>query len=333
MRVLLMALFLCLAATAWATTINVPDTDLNIREINQAMDRASAGDTVLVSAGVYDSVRLYVTPLGNRTAIVSVKNGVTLLGRDRKDVKIDQGDAEYGILCVNVGFETVISKLTVRGGLSRGGAPFEDGDGRNLIAGVGCVDGASPIIDQVTISNGSTGIVVRSDTSPSAPTVRNVIIARGDHHGIYVYGNGETPAVIDHTTIVDNFDNGVYVFDGTVEVTNSNITHNGKNGIKSYLSSALISYCNFYWNDAESDPPENYSGVSDMTGVDGNVSVEPYYCDFTGQAGYDYHVCYASDLVALGEGGTPIGAYGGGCTNCVAPVQRVSWGTIKALFR
>lgn len=333
MRVLLMALFVCLAATAWAHTITVPNVALGITEINQAMDRASAGDTVLVSAGVYDSVRLYATPIGVRTAVVNMKNGVTLLGRDRKDVKIDQTDAEYGILCLDVGPGTVISTLTIRGGIARSGVGENDGDGRSLIAGIACVDGASPTISRVTISTGSTGMVVRSSDTPSAPTVSYCIIARGDHHGIYVYGNGGSPAVIDHTTIVDNFDNGVYVFDGAAEITNSSITHNGKSGVKAYLSEPLVSYCNLYWNDADGTPPANYSGMSDMTGVDGNVSTEPYYCDFTGSAGYDYHVCYASDVITLGEGGSPIGAYGGGCTNCVAPVRAASWGSIKAMFR
>ncbi len=333
MRVLLMALLLCLTASAWATTINVPDQNLGIEEINQAMEMATSGDTVLVSAGVYDSVRLYVTPVGTRSAVVSMKDGVTLVGRDRADVKIDQGEAEYGILCQNVGRETVIRNLTIRGGLSRGRAPAEDGDGRSLIAGIVCLDGASPTIDQVTINNTSTGIVVRSDSSPSAPFVTRVVIARGDHHGVYVYGNGDSPAVIDHTTIVDNFDYGIYVFDGTTEITSTNITHSGKSGIKTYLATPVVSYCNLYWNDTTSDDPQNYSGMSDATGVDGNVSIEPYYCDFTGAAGYDYHVCYTSDIVSLGDGGTPIGAYGGGCTNCVAPVQRATWGAIKALYR
>ncbi len=40
------------------------------------------------------------------------------------------------------------------------------------------------------------------------------------------------------------------------------------------------------------DGPLNYGGsLDDLTGVDGNISAEPYYCDFFGTAGYDYHVC------------------------------------------
>ena len=67
--------------------------------------------------------------------------------------------------------------------------------------------------------------------------------------------------------------------------------------------------------------------------MDGNVSMEPFYCDYTGAAGYDYQVCFASDLIGLGAGGSNIGAWGGGCSDCVSPIRRASWGAIKALFR
>lgn len=333
MRTLLVVLVVCLAATAWAGTYNVPDEDLGITQINQAMEMASAGDTVLVSAGVYDSVRTYTTPLGVRRAVVSMKDGVTLMGRDRDDVKVDQTGAEYGILCLNVGPGTVIENLTIRGGIRRRWSEGEDGDGRGLIAGIACVDGASPTITDVTIEGVSTGVVVRSQETPSAPVLSGMEIARCDHHGIYVYRNGASPVIVSNTTIVENFDSGMYVFDGAADVSNTNITHNGSNGIRVYLSSPTVRYCNVYWNDEGGTPPENYGGMTDVTGTDGNVSLEPYYCDFTGAAGFDYHVCVASDILTLGEGGTYIGAWGAGCTNCESPVEFTSWGSIKAMYK
>ena len=130
MRALLVVLVVCLASAAWAGTIQVPDEDLGITEINQAMDLAASGDEIVVSAGVYDSVRTYVTPFGVRTAVVSMKDGVTLRGVDREDVKIDQSGAEYGILCLNVGAGAVIENLTIRGGIGRERRAADDGDGR-----------------------------------------------------------------------------------------------------------------------------------------------------------------------------------------------------------
>jgi hypothetical protein len=333
MRLLLVFLCVGLAAMAWAETYEVGPS-LELKNIFAAMELASAGDTVLVRAGVYDSVRFYDTPLGRRSAIVSMRDGVTLLGIDRDDVRIDQSESEYGVLCVEVGPTTVIDNLTVLGTVGRARVPEEDGDGRALVAGIACVEGASPTITDVTVKGVSTGVVVRSDASSSAPTLSGVEVARCDHHGVYVYNNGPTPVVLDHVTIVGNFDNGIYVYQGEADLSNCNVTHNGKSGIKAYQSEPLVTYCNLFWNDAKSDVPENYSGMDDLTGIDGNVSEEPFYCDYYGNAGYDYHLCFTANLLTMGEGGTPIGAWGGGCTDCVeTPVRMTSWGAIKALFR
>jgi len=333
MRLLLVVLLVGLAATAWAVTYEVPDSELGVTEIHQAMNLASAGDTVLVKAGVYDSVSYYPTPYGRRKAIVNMKDGVTLEGIDRDDVEIDQSESEYGIMCLDVGPTTVIRNLTVTGAIGRRVAPEEDGDGRALVAGIVCLDEASPTVVDVSVVGVSTGVIVRGDAGDSYPTLSGVEIARCDHHGVYVYDNGSTPTLLDHVTLVDNFDHGIYVYKGSADLSSCNVTHNGKSGIKAYLCEPAISYCNFYWNDAESSDPQNYSGIDDLTGIDGNVSVEPFYCDYFGGAGYDYHVCFTCDIITMGEGGTPIGAWGGGCSDCVAPVQKATWGSIKALFR
>lgn len=333
MRALLVVVALCLTTAAWAETYEVPDAELSITEICEAMDLASAGDTVLVRRGVYDSVRGYITPFGLKTAVVSMTDGVTLIGIDREDVEIDQTEADYGILCTDVGASTVIENLTVMASLGRGRGTEDEGDGRNLVAGIACLTGANLTIRDVTIENVSTGIVVRGEDSPSAPVIENTLVARGGHQGIYVFMNGPSPVVVDHVTLVENFDHGIYAYDATVDVSSCNITHNEKNGIRSYLASVAVQYSNVFLNDRFSTVPENYGGMADPTGTDGNVSMEPYYCDFTGQFGYDYHVCLTSDILTLGEGGSIIGAFGGACSDCVSPVEKSSWGAIKALYR
>ena len=333
MRALLVVVALCLATAAWAETYPVPDVGLGITEICEAMDLASAGDTVLVRRGVFDSVRNYATPLGIKAAVVAMKDGVTLIGVDRDDAEIDQTEAEYGILCIDVGPTAVIENLTIMASIGRGRGTEDEGDGRSLVAAIACLEGASPTIRDVTIEDVSTGIVVRSEGSPSAPTIEGTILARGGHQGLFVYMNGPSPVVVDHATIVQNFDHGIYVYGGTVDISNTNITHNEKNGIRNYLATVTVRYSNLFRNDMLSDEPENYAGMGDLTGTDGNVSLEPYYCDFTGQFGYDYHVCLASDIASLGEGGTFIGALGGACSECVSPVTSATWGAIKALYR
>ncbi|MCD4689993.1 hypothetical protein K8S17_00875, partial [bacterium] len=119
MRSLLMVLIVGLLATAaGAVVIEVPDDLNDITTIQQGVNAAESGDTVLVYAGVYDSVHHYATSLGARSAVFQLKDGVTVRGVDRDDVVIDHTDADYGILCVDVGSDAQVKNLTVVGGVS-----------------------------------------------------------------------------------------------------------------------------------------------------------------------------------------------------------------------
>ena len=344
MRFVLLTLLVgLLAAAAGAVTITVPDEELSITAIQQAVVLADPGDTVLVMSGTYDSVHLFETPLGMRHAIVEISKDIVLMGDFESDVEIDHSEAEYGILVQNVSESAVISNLMIVGGESRDKGLLDDGDGRFLAAGICCVDAASPTITDVSIEGGATGIVIRTESgsADSAPVLERVVVARGSHHGIFIYENGASPVVIYRCTLVDNFDMGIYVSGGNAEINSSAITNNGKNGIHAYLATPSITYCNVYWNDQVfPDPgtgPQNYSGtLDDLTGIDGNISVEAYYCDFVGTAGYDYHVCEESPVSPHhqgGEGGVTIGALDAACTGCQSPVELSSWGAIKALYR
>jgi hypothetical protein len=335
MRLALIAALAAALAASHAEAHRIIVVDPNegdIRTVQQGMLAASPGDTVVLSPGVYDSVYTFVTSVGTRTAICRLVSGVTLRGVDRADCVIDHTGAEYGILCENVGADTsVIRNLTVKGGIGRDAGRGDDGDGRGLVAGIACLENASPTIENVTIKESATGVVARGGC---APTIRGTVIALGSHHGIYVYMNGTSPVVIDHVTAVQNFDVGVYVFSGSATIANSAITHNGKPGVKSYECTPPVSYSNVYMNGRTSPSPANYEGgIDDQTGLNGNISQEPYYCDYVGAIGYDYHVCLASPNVGAGQGGTDIGALGGACSQCVSPVNHTSWGAIKALYR
>ncbi|MFH1690526.1 MAG: right-handed parallel beta-helix repeat-containing protein [Candidatus Eisenbacteria bacterium] len=345
MRFVLLTLLVgLLTAAAGAVTIEVPNYEQGIRAIQQAVDLAAPGDTVLVMSGTYDSVRSFETPLGRRDAVVSISSDIVLLGKNRSGVKIDHSQATYGILVQNVSEDALVSNLTILGGASRDKGLLDDGDGRLLSAGICCVDAASPTIRDVDIENGATGIIIRTETgsADSAPVIEGVVVARGSHHGIFIFENGSTPVTIDRCTLVANFDYGIYVSGGSVEVTSSALTNNGKNGIYGYLATPSVRYCNVYWNDRmfpdEQTGPLNYGGsLGDLTGVDGNISMEPYYCDFYGSAGYDYHVCLdtePSPHILAGEGGVTIGALPAACSGCQSsPVEASSWGAIKALYR
>lgn len=347
MRFVLLTLLVgLLAAAAGAVTITVPDEELGIRGIQDGILLADPGDTVLVMSGTYDSAHAVWTPLGRRSVVVEISKDIVLLGAFGSNVEIDHSQAEYGILCQNVSESAVISNLSIVGGESRDKGLLDDGDGRFLAAGICCIDAASPTITDVSIEEGATGIVIRTESGSagSAPVLERVVVARGSHHGIFIYENGVTPVIIDRCTLVDNFDVGIYVSGGSAEITSSAITNNGKSGIHAYLATPSITYCNVYWNDQIFPHPElgpqNYSGTLDEDELTGpgywNISVEAYYCDFVGSAGYDYHVCLTdppSGHIGNGEGGVTIGALDAVCTGCQSPVELTSWGAIKALYR
>ncbi|MCK4916023.1 MAG: hypothetical protein KAS89_07620, partial [Candidatus Eisenbacteria sp.] len=158
MRFVLLTLLVgLLAAPAGAVTITVPDEELGITAIQQAVDLAAPGDIVLIMSGTYDSVHSFETPLGRRRAIVEISSDIFLLGAEGSDVEIDHSEAEYGILVQNVSESAVISNLTIVGGESRDKGLLDDGDGRFLAAGICCVDAASPTITDVSIEDGATG--------------------------------------------------------------------------------------------------------------------------------------------------------------------------------
>ena len=360
MRALLVALMFGLLVTAASADIVVPsmhvyvesvsgaDTtwvEVEVTDVQQAIDLSYmlinhpfAGypghdEVVLLSPGRYDSVSTFSTVFGVKTAVAKLFDGVTLRGFDRDVCLIDQRSAEYGILCEDVGAGAVVENLTVTGGGSRDRGRVDDGDGRDLVAGIACLDGGSPTIRNVSIEGAATGVVVNTLHDDAAPTIEGTVIARGSHHGVYIKENGATPVTIHETTIVQNFDVGIYVFGGSAAITNSSVTHNGREGIRSYLVDPVVEMCNVWWNDRGSDVPANYGGdLTDLTGVDGNISEEPFYCDFTGIFGYDYHVCVASPNIPP-QSAEQIGAFGMGCTSCESPVAEVSWGAIKALYR
>jgi hypothetical protein len=291
-------------------------------------------DTVLLTSDRYDSVSTFVTVYGVKTAVARLREGVTLRGDDREDVILDQRDAEYGIICEDVDATAVVEDLTITGGGGRDRGRVDD-DPRNLIAGIVCLDGAYATIRDVSIERAATGIVVNALEGEAGPTIEGVLIARGSHHGIYVKENGGTPVTIARTTIVDNFDVGIYVFDGNATITNTCITHNRLHGIRSYLVVPPVENCNVYWNDRESDNPLDYGGnITDQTGINGNISEEPFYCDFFGNLGYIYNVCAASPIIPPQSTVGTIGAFElPGCQDCESPVSERSWGAIKALYR
>lgn len=89
----------------------------------------------------------------------------------------------------------------------------------------------------------------------------------------------------------------------------------------------LLACCNLYGN-ANGD----WVGcIADQYAVDGNFSADPLFCDMYND---DFTLCANSPcLPDSNDCGVLIGAHGEGCPDCGSPVERTSWGSIKAMFR
>jgi hypothetical protein len=320
MRLFLIALVLGVLVTgAWADIVVNVDHPVRHRYVSSV----SGTDTTWVEVdviAVQQAIDLSHMLINHAYAGYPGHDDTVLLMPDRYD--------SVSTFVTTFGVKTAI---TGGGGRDRGRI---DDDPRNLIAGIACLDGAHATIRDVTIQRAATGIVVNTLHGEAAPVIDGVLIARGSHHGIYIQENGPTSVSIESTTIVDNFDIGVYVYNGNATIANACISHNRLHGVKSYLTVPPVQNCNVFWNDRDSDNPENYAGnITDQTGINGNISEEPFYCDFFGNLGYIYYVCSASPNVPPQSAVGVIGAFGSGCDDCEAPVSEASWGAIKALYR
>lgn len=150
--VLATAVTVALAARgAGATTLNVP---AQYPIIQDAINAAQAGDTVLVAAGTFAHLR---QPPGPDTTLCVVfhKSGVTLRGAGRGLTIIDAGDRGRGIHCRGV-TGARIERLTVRRAFA---AVFG--------AGVLCEQSSSPAIRDIEVTRCGDGGIICLESSPT----------------------------------------------------------------------------------------------------------------------------------------------------------------------
>lgn len=177
-------------------------------------------------------------------------------------------------------------------------------DSDDFIAeGNACFDGAIGI-------NGIIGLVDIHD---------NLVVRCG--RGIY----GGDSSTIRSNTVVDCTIEGIRSWDAS-DVIEQNIVVGCGTGIT--LIDPQSASCNDVW-----DNVQNWSGAPNQEGINGNISLDPLFCDPDAD---DYSIASASSCL---PGNHPdgvdcgtIGAFGEGCAGPV-PVVDASWGAVKSLFR
>jgi len=205
---------------------------------------------------------------------------------------------------------------------------------------------SGPEVTIIDSEGGGKGIVGYEYNAPLA--VEGITIMNGDNEGISLEGGGSQ---VIRSCVVWNFSVGVYgrYFEGIVADVTSvggrvrpsgsgfSLSHcsptlvncisafNGGYGIVTWTADVPTLRCCCVYGNAGGD----FEGMPDPTGQDGNISLDPLFCDL---AGGDLHLAPASPC-APGENPSCglIGALPVGCGS--TPVGEATWGAVKAMFR
>jgi hypothetical protein len=152
---LAVALLAALTSPVQATVLHVPSQYPTIQD---GVDAAVAGDTVMVAAGTYSD--LVSTPPDTTRTVVDMKTGVTLLGAGMGQSIIDPQLLGRGIYCNDV-TSGHIEGFTIQNA-------FAEVKG----AGILCVNGSSPTITHCEITdNEDGGIILDGLDAPSNPDI------------------------------------------------------------------------------------------------------------------------------------------------------------------
>ncbi len=302
------------AMTAQAATLEVDDSGgTPYATIQSAIDAATPGtDDVFVHCGTY-------------VENVVMRDQVSVRGAGPGCTTIDGGAAGSAVTFLNVGDGTVLQGFSIRNGLAdfgggiyaenssptitgnviRNNATNAFGNGGGLfVAGAVTAAITAPTITRNVIvdnsaeeSGGGISIYYEDGTLVSDNLIKGNT-AKQDGGGVHVF-DGQ-PQIVNNT-IVDNCIQGAgpacdgggggvrVTFSDPVELIGNVIVGNEAAipGDGGGVDVDAFSSVTFLTNDTWSNQPQDYGGVADPTGVDGNISTDPLFVDEqTGFAGY-----------------------------------------------
>ena len=158
-------------------------------------------------------------------------------------------------------------------------------------------------------------------------TISNCVITGNGHHGIVIDHSEYATILIINNTIACNEGIGVYAMMGSPIISHNIITNNVGSGVAVEVTANPSFQCNDVWGNSNY-ANGNYVGfISDQTGYNGNISVDPLFCNPDLD---DYSVDVASPVLSQDCG--VMGALPDpGCSNTA--VAEKSWGAIKSMYR
>ncbi len=307
--------------------------------IQEAVDAAQEGDTILVGSGVY-------TGEGNRDITLSGKN-ITIDGLEFRSplvepVVIDcEGAGRAFDFGPGVGPATVITDFTFLNGAAAGAE-----------GGIMRCDHAGPTIYDCEFYGGAAGSggAIAAIGDP-APDVSRCIFGynTADLGGAVAITSGS--ARIDSSSFYGNSateGGALHFYDSTASLDDCTIAENiaasSGSAIDLESSSATIEMCIVAFNrgasaiDGGAGSTTSYSCVFGNAGGDSlegihhdNLFEDPLLCNVYDD---DHTLCANSPcLPEHNAWGVLIGCSPAGCAECESPVESLSWGRLKALYR
>ncbi|MBC8527144.1 MAG: right-handed parallel beta-helix repeat-containing protein [Candidatus Cloacimonetes bacterium] len=196
---ILLALFILLFSSfAMADVINVPADQPTIQ---QGLNTATEGDTVLVATGTYYENLFW-----------PITNGIKLLSEFGADSTIIDGSNTSTVIYIfgaTIDTTTVIEGFTLQNGTADAGG------------GISCLN-ASPIVENCVIENNEGGGCAFTN-SISAVLINNEI---KENNGIGIKGEENSNLYISECVIENNNDTGIYFHSSSGNVVDCNISEN-----------------------------------------------------------------------------------------------------------
>lgn len=324
-----------------ATTLKVPGAYATIQA---AVDRAGNGDTILVAPGTYTEPQVLFDTKGNVHLVSSGGRAATTLSGDLALVNsskiVVRGftiNGQVRILCNTL---TVVADCDIAGSGGSGiiiagcpGGAYSDvkieGNRVRGHSGHGVEaelsGGKARIAGNEIRDNGASGVSITHSYSEVAGNA----IHDNAGHGIEIV---EGTSSMRGNTIAGNAGAGIHVASGgkpyTQTIAGDIVAVNGTAGLFGDAGGIYNVSCCDVWNNGPAGG-FNYAGaIADRTGVDGNISADPLFCDL------------AADKLSLLEGSLALvqscgsmGAYDEpGCAQPDA-ARRATWGEIKGRYR
>jgi serine protease len=282
--IVLVALVVCLfVGTMDAGQMSVPADEPTIQ---QAIDVASDGDVIVVSPGTYfENIDFHGKAITVRSAagpaqtMIDGRNAgavVTFQTNEQAQSVLSGFTIQHGYAAFGAGVMLSGTSPTITRNVFRGNTQAAGGFG----AAIGG-DGASPTIERNTfeMNTCATSLLsgVLSFVNGSAPLIINNIFQNNSCYAINLtLPAGYSPVVANNTIVQNSVGLRVdaSVPEGTLFCANNIVVGNGVGLLVDYLTIG----CQPTWmNNLVYNNGANYSGITDQTGLNGNVCADPQF--------------------------------------------------------